>query len=92
MPGSGSGLARDYALVQRLGWKFVLPALRIVNRNVSSVRRSGRALARLATHPDFADAEGRYFDIEREARSSAVSYDEALADRLYADSARLVDL
>src|SRR5262249_34719277 len=40
----GSGLARDYTGIQRLAWRLLMPALRILP-NVNSTRRSGANLA-----------------------------------------------
>ena len=57
----GTGLARDYGALQRFGWKFVLPVLRLLAPNVNGTRRSGRALARLVTDPQLERVTGRYF-------------------------------
>jgi NAD(P)-dependent dehydrogenase (short-subunit alcohol dehydrogenase family) len=85
----GTGLARDYGGLQRLAWRFVLPALRPLP-GVSSPRAAARALARLAVAPELAGISGSYFRGERESRSSNESYDEARAARLWVESAELV--
>ncbi len=46
----------------------------------------------LASSPDVAGISGKYFDKRREKRSSAESYDEALAQKLWDVSAKLVGL
>jgi NAD(P)-dependent dehydrogenase (short-subunit alcohol dehydrogenase family) len=45
-----------------------------------------------ATSPDLEGASGRFFINSRQARSSKASYDEALAERLWTVSERLVGL
>ncbi|WP_396898264.1 SDR family NAD(P)-dependent oxidoreductase [Mycolicibacterium sp.] len=85
----GSGLARDYPPVQRLAWRFVLPALRVLP-GVRSTRRSGSDLAALIADPAFDGVTGAYFDGTRQTRSSADSYDDALAADLWQVSDRLV--
>jgi len=40
-PDAGSGLARDYPPLQRLAWRYLLPALRVLP-GVRSTRTSGR--------------------------------------------------
>jgi NAD(P)-dependent dehydrogenase (short-subunit alcohol dehydrogenase family) len=86
----GTGLGRDYTRLQQLAWRFVLPALRFLPR-VNSPAASGRALARLVVAPELDGVSGRYFAGKRETRSSAESYDEAKAARLWAESAELVE-
>jgi light-dependent protochlorophyllide reductase len=84
----GSGLARDYPPLQRLAWRYVLPALRILP-NVNSTRTSGRNLAALACHPRFGGATGMYFEGKRPILSSADSYDLGKAHDLWTASERL---
>jgi NAD(P)-dependent dehydrogenase (short-subunit alcohol dehydrogenase family) len=86
----GTGLGRDYTRLQQLVWRFVLPVLRVVP-GVTSPAASGRALARLVVAPELEGVSGRYFAGRRETRSSAESYDEAKATRLWAESAELVE-
>lgn len=88
MPGSGSGLARDYGTPQRLAWRFLLPALRVLPQ-VRGVRRSGEDLAALAGDPQYAGISGRYFDGRRQIDSSADSYDVEKARDLWETSERL---
>jgi NAD(P)-dependent dehydrogenase (short-subunit alcohol dehydrogenase family) len=85
----GSGLARDYSPAQRLVWRFVGPALRLLP-NVNSTRTSGRRLAALAVDPAFEGATGRYYEGAKEIRSSVDSYDAAKALDLWETSERLV--
>ena len=88
----GTGLARDYGALQRFGWRFILPALRLVAPNVNGTRRSGRALARLVTDPQLEGMTGRYFEGFRDIPSSQESHDERKAADLWTASAELVQL
>ncbi|OBB09492.1 alanine-phosphoribitol ligase [Mycolicibacterium setense] len=85
----GSGLARDYGSVQRLAWRLLMPALRILP-NVNSPRRSGANLAALVADPALEGVTGEYFEGTRRIRSSRDSYDAALAADLWQVSERLV--
>jgi NAD(P)-dependent dehydrogenase (short-subunit alcohol dehydrogenase family) len=84
----GSGLARDYGTLQRLAWRFLMPALRVLPQ-VRGVRRSGRDLAALAGDARYEGASGLYFDGLRPVRSSVDSYDEHAARDLWETSGRL---
>ncbi|HVQ48849.1 MAG TPA: hypothetical protein VMS92_02285, partial [Mycobacterium sp.] len=85
----GSGLARDYPPLQRLAWRYLLPALRVLP-NVRSTRTSGRCLAALANDARFDGVSGEYFEGRRSIRSSADSYDRAKALDLWETSERLL--
>jgi NAD(P)-dependent dehydrogenase (short-subunit alcohol dehydrogenase family) len=85
----GSGLARDYSPLQRLAWRYLLPALRVLP-GVRSIRTSGRYLAALVTDARFDGVSGQYFDGLRPIRSSADSYDRDKALDLWATSEELL--
>ncbi|MGV0813065.1 SDR family NAD(P)-dependent oxidoreductase [Mycolicibacterium boenickei] len=85
----GSGLARDYSRAQRLAWRLLMPALRVLP-NVNSTGRSGANLAALVADPDLDGVTGAYFEGTRRIRSSRDSYDEAKAADLWQVSERLV--
>lgn len=85
----GSGLARDYRGVQRLAWRLLMPALRVLP-NVNSTRRSGANLAALAADPALEGVTGEYFEGTRRIRSSRDSYDAGKAADLWQVSERLV--
>jgi len=85
----GSGLARDYPPLQRLAWRYLLPALRVLP-GVRSTRTSGRYLAALTNDARFAGVSGKYFDGLRPIRSSADSYDRDKALDLWETSERLL--
>jgi NAD(P)-dependent dehydrogenase (short-subunit alcohol dehydrogenase family) len=84
-----SGLARDYPPLQRLAWRYLLPALRVLP-GVRSTRTSGRYLAALTNDARFGGVSGGYFDGLRPIRSSADSYDRDNAIDLWETSERLV--
>jgi light-dependent protochlorophyllide reductase len=88
----GTGLARDYGMMARFAWRFVLPVLRPFVPNVNSVARSGRSLADMVTEPRFERISGRYFQGTREVPSSKDSYDPDMAMDLWEASAAMVKL
>jgi len=74
-------------------------AKRIMQRRgitMGSLEFSGASLARIATDPAFAESSGKYLQansgVLSEATSARISYDEALAARLWDDSRRLAGL
>jgi light-dependent protochlorophyllide reductase len=88
----GSGLARDYGPASRFAWNFVLPALRLVMKNVNSTQSSGKNLARLILDPTLENVTGKYFVGTTASPSSKESYDAAKARALWEGSAGLVGL
>ena len=88
----GTGLARDYPGYQRLAWRYVMPALTLVSRNVNTPRRSAAALARLVTDPALAEVSGRYFSGREAIPSSAESEDPEKAADLWDTSLQLAGL
>jgi light-dependent protochlorophyllide reductase len=85
----GSGLARDYPPLQRLAWRYLFPALRVLP-GVHSTRASGRRLAALAADARFDGVTGQYFSGRKAIRSSAESYDRDKAVDLWETSERLL--
>jgi light-dependent protochlorophyllide reductase len=85
----GSGLARDYPALQRLAWRYLLPALRVLP-GVRSTRASGRCLAALASDARFDGVTGQYFAGRKAVRSSVESYDRVKATDLWETSERLL--
>lgn len=88
----GTGLARDYPKVLRGIWNYFLPLLRPFHPMISSARRSGLGLARLATDPALKDIHAAYYFIDKKSRSSSASHDTEEAARLWEVSANLADL
>jgi NAD(P)-dependent dehydrogenase (short-subunit alcohol dehydrogenase family) len=85
----GSGLARDYPPLQRLAWRYLMPALRVLP-GVRSTRTSGRYLAVLANDARFDGVTGEYFSGLKPIRSSADSYDRDKALDLWETSEELL--
>ena len=85
----GSGLARDYPPLQRLAWRYLLPALRVLP-GVRSTRTSGRYLAALVSDARYNGITGEYFDGGKPIRSSADSCDRGKALDLWTTSERLL--
>jgi light-dependent protochlorophyllide reductase len=85
----GSGLARDYPPLQRLAWRYLLPALRVLP-GVRSTRTSGRYLAALTGDARFDGVTGKYLAGRKPIRSSAESYDQAKAVDLWETSEQLL--
>ena len=85
----GSGLARDYPPLQRLAWRYLLPALRVLP-GVRSTRASGNYLAALAGDERYDGVTGEYFAGGQSIRSSVDSYDRDKALDLWETSEQLV--
>lgn len=88
----GTDLAREYPSWMRWSWDHLLPVLRPFLPNTNSPELSGRRLAALATAPEFDGLSGRYFEGDKEIRSSTLSYDEANARDLWETSCKLIGL
>ncbi|WP_067445750.1 SDR family NAD(P)-dependent oxidoreductase [Nocardia alba] len=73
----GTGLARDRSAIERFGWKYLLPAMRVVP-GVSTPKRSATNLTAIATAntpiPEV-DLRGGYVEIDHLVPSSPDSYD-----------------
>lgn len=88
---SATGLIREAPAPLRLALRTAGPVLAALTPRVSTPRRSGAMLARLAVDPSFEGVSGRYFTPAGEKRSSAESYDEIKAARLWDDSVTLIE-
>lgn len=82
----GTSLARDYGPLMRWAWRWVAPLLTF-HPLVSSTRRSGRELARLADDPALDGVTGRHFRIGRERPSAPQTYELERAAALWRASA-----
>ena len=92
----GTGLVRDYGAGARFVVSRVLPRLvpllGLLGVNVNSTESSGKNLARLVLDPKLEGVSGRYFEGEKEIRSSELSYDTTNAAELWEASTELVRL
>jgi hypothetical protein len=87
---AGTGLGRNSTFFTGLVWYYLLPILaKTVIKGASTPERSAVHLADLVTETK---VSGKYFDIDKEARSSAESYDEQKAITLWEDTAQLCGL
>lgn len=95
----GSGLARDYPFALRLIWNRVLPGiaqvLTLAVPHISTMRKSGDALARLVLDPTLEGVSGKYFPSHtrwQAAPSSDASYNQEQAHALWEESVRMTGL
>jgi protochlorophyllide reductase len=85
----GTALARDRNWLERLAWNTIMRAM----PGTSSARRSGRALAWIATTPSLAGTTDRYFDHRRrEIQPCAIARRTDHADEIYSTSLALVGI
>lgn len=90
VPGGGSRLARDRGMLGVVAMPIVGAVLGFMGylgygtANISTVARSGRALAELATSQEHEKEKGTYYQIEDKAESSKQSHDVTLQDDLWA--------
>jgi NAD(P)-dependent dehydrogenase (short-subunit alcohol dehydrogenase family) len=88
---AGTGLARDRGLATRIMWHTVARLLPLPGS--SSARRSGAAMAWLATDASLAGTTNRYFDYRRrELERCAIAKRQDWADELYTASVALAGL
>lgn len=90
----GTGLVRGWpSWVQWLWRTWLLRRfVSFFGTRVSSVEASGRGMARLAAAPELAGQSGRYFQVDRERRSSTESYDATKQRELWNTSSELLGL
>jgi NAD(P)-dependent dehydrogenase (short-subunit alcohol dehydrogenase family) len=75
-------------LAKKAGRRYSI-GIRIVGRLLMSPEKSAEAAIYLATSPDLEGVTGKYFSKGKEEKSSAESYDQARAERLWSVSAEL---
>ena len=71
---------------------FARPVLAVMKRRMESPEVGGSRLAYLATSPEVEGQTGGYYERNRLRDPSALAQDDALGERLYDVSARLVGL
>ncbi|KFY28237.1 hypothetical protein V491_00559 [Pseudogymnoascus sp. VKM F-3775] len=84
----GSGLAREYGPVFRFAWHKVMPKITPVLKvlftpNIHKPSESGASLARYAISDKLSGVSGKYFEGDKEIKSSPPSYDEKKWDDLW---------
>ncbi|MBD2560451.1 MULTISPECIES: SDR family NAD(P)-dependent oxidoreductase [Nostoc] len=88
----GTGIIRDYDLIKRFAWTFLLPGFRLFAPYVNTTNKSGKDLAKLILDHELAGVTGKYFVGLRQVSSSDESYDRKKAVELWDTSAELVNL
>jgi NAD(P)-dependent dehydrogenase (short-subunit alcohol dehydrogenase family) len=80
-----TGLMREAPVLLRWIARHIPISLlrRLFSPNVHTAEESGLALARLVTEPELSAVTGRYFEGDREIRSSAESYNDVRAEGLW---------
>jgi NAD(P)-dependent dehydrogenase (short-subunit alcohol dehydrogenase family) len=72
------------------GW--VRPVLAVAKRFMLSPEEGARRIVYLASSPEVAETTGLYFEKDRARKPARLAQDDALASRLWSESARLVGL
>ncbi|KAM0815606.1 hypothetical protein AB5N19_01405 [Seiridium cardinale] len=85
----GTGLGRGLNKIEIFMWYYVFPRIIPLLRyffvsNVHTAEESGKALARLAVGEDVEGVSGKYFEGQKEIKSSKDSYDEKKQEDLWA--------
>lgn len=88
----GTGLARDYSFILKFIWKYILPVLVLLRKNVHTVKNSGKHLASIVTGYQTENVTGKYFDGIKQIESSELSYNKENRKDLWRTSIELVQL
>ncbi|CZT49923.1 related to dehydrogenase/reductase [Rhynchosporium secalis] len=96
----GTSLARDWKIFNYIPgffWFSILPLLtplarRFVHPNIHTAKESGAALANLATAVEFEGTSGKYFEGNKEIKSSVDSYNIAFQEDLWEWTVKNVSL
>ncbi|EEA23578.1 hypothetical protein TMatcc_002455 [Talaromyces marneffei ATCC 18224] len=84
----GTGLARDATGFERFLWLKVLPKIipllrLLISPNIHTTEHSGKMLARLVTGSDEEIGSGKYYEEDRQIKSSDASYDQDKQEDLW---------
>ena len=80
---AGTGLGRNSTLFTGLVWYYLLPTLSKLFKGASTPDRSGLLLSKLISD---VKVSGKYFDLDKESKSSEESYDKEKANTLWTES------
>jgi NAD(P)-dependent dehydrogenase (short-subunit alcohol dehydrogenase family) len=80
---AGTDLARNATFLTHIMWYYILPVISKKWKGASTTKRSGTFLAKLIADISTTRA---YFDIDKESKSFAESYDNIKAQRLWNES------
>lgn len=87
----GTGLARNYPPFLKFISDYVFKALILFVPNVNTAEKSGKRLANLAFADKYKDAKGKYFEGEKEIKSSKDTYNLAFQKDLWDTSLKLTN-
>lgn len=88
----GTGLTRTYGPFLKFLADYVFKILILFHPNVHTARTSGSRLANLAYGKLYINAKGKYFEGEKEIRSSEDSYKESYQEELWRSSLDLLNV
>ena len=88
----GTGLARNYPPVLKFISDYVFKALIVFVHNVNTAQNSGKRLANLAYSDKYKSAKGKYFEGEKEIKSSTDSYNKEFQKSLWESSIELLGI
>jgi len=86
----GTGLARNYPPVLKFISDYVFKALILFVPNVNTAQNSGKRLANLSYNDKYKSSKGKYFEGEKEIKSSTDSYNKELQKILWESSIELL--
>ncbi|MBP5977916.1 hypothetical protein HW132_35785 [Brasilonema sp. CT11] len=84
----GTGLARDVNFFLRTIFNIIVPILRYIVPNTNLPSTSGLNLGSLAISEKYEGVTGKYFEGQKEIKSSDDSYDENRAQELWTESVK----
>ncbi len=87
----GTGLARSYSPFLKFVSDYILKALILFHPNTNTAKKSGTRLANLAFSDQYKDAKGKYFEGEKEIKSSEDSYNLNYQKELWDASLKLTN-
>lgn len=88
----GTGLARSYSPFLKFVSDYVFKALILFHHNVHTAKQSGKRLANLAFADEYKTMKGKYFEGEKEIRSSEDSYNTTYQTELWNASIKLLHI
>jgi len=88
----GTGLAQNYPPFLKFISDYIFKVLILFHHNVNAAQTSGKRLANLAYAEQYRNARGKYFEGEKEIKSSTDSYNEVFQHTLWSTSLELLKI
>jgi len=88
----GTGLAKNYPPFLKFISDYIFKALILFLPNVNTAKSSGKRLANLAYNDKYKDAKGKYFEGEKEIKSSTDSYNKEYQNILWTSTIDLLGI